>query len=136
MIEKSQKPILKIMIGLLITVILFHISIIAQIIPYNVVWAGKMKTVKEMRVFETASILINIFLVFILLIKGRYLKPTFSEKILNGILWLFVFVFVINTIGNLLAKTLFEKAVFTPLTLISAILLWIIVRTKYEAINT
>jgi hypothetical protein len=39
-----------------------------------------------------------------------------------------VLVFALNSVGNLLAKSLFEKAVFTPLTLISAILIWIILR--------
>ena len=131
-LEKSQKRILKIMIGLLTTVILFHISIITQIIPYSIVWAGKLKTDKEMFAFETASVLINIFLIFILLLKGNYIKHKISVKILNGVLWLFVLVFAINTIGNLAAKTFFEKVVFTPLALISAILLFIIVRTKYE----
>jgi hypothetical protein len=39
-----------------------------------------------------------------------------------------VLVFGLNTIGNLFAKSLFEKAVFTPLTLILALLIWIILR--------
>ena len=33
-----------------------------------------------------------------------------------------------NTVGNLMAETWFEKLVFTPLTLLSSILIWIIVR--------
>jgi len=128
--KKLQIPALKIMIGLLIAVILFHSLIITQIIPYTIVWAGKLKEVESMWKFETISIAINSFLLTTLLLKGNYLKSKISDKILNAILWLFMFVFVINTIGNLMSKTLFEKIVFTPLTLIAAVLIWIIVQTK------
>ena len=130
--KKLQIPALKIMIGLLIAVILFHSLIITRIIPYTIVWAGKLKDVEDMWKFETISIAINSFLLSTLLLKGNYLKSKIPDKILNAILWLFMFVFVINTIGNLMSKTLFEKIVFTPLTLIAAVLIWIIVRTKRE----
>lgn len=125
-ISKAQA--LKIILGLLTAVIVFHTLIIAQIIPYEIVWAGKLNSVNEMYVFEIISILVNILLITVLLLKGNYIKHTISNKILNGILWFFVLVFTLNTVGNLLAKSLFEKAVFTPLTLISALLIWIIIR--------
>lgn len=125
-ISKTQA--LKIILGLLIAVIGFHILVIFRIIPYEFVWAGKLNSVDEMYVFEIISILVNILLITVLLLKGNYIKHTISNKILNGILWFFVLVFALNTIGNLFAKSLFEKAVFTPLTLISALLLYIIVR--------
>jgi len=128
--EKSQRQALKIMIGLLTTVTLFHILIVTQIVPFTIVWAGKLQNVEEMRVFETISILINLFLLFILLLKGDYLNYKISDKILNWILWLFMVAFALNTIGNLMSKTLFEKILFTPLTLISAVLIWTIIPTK------
>lgn len=126
----SSEKALKFMIGLLVVVVLFHFSILFQIIPYTIVWAGKLNTVNEMYAFEAASIAINLFLILILALKGHYIKHQIPEKWLNGILWFFVVVFALNTIGNLFAKTVFEKVVFTPLTLISAILIWIILKKK------
>ncbi len=131
----TSKQALKIMLGLLSIVVLFHVLILIQIIPYTIVWAGKLNTVEEMYVFETVSILINLVLILLLLLKGNYLKNTIPSKILNGILWFFIIVFTLNTVGNLMAKTLFEKLTFTPLTLISAILLYLIVRTPKEKIK-
>jgi len=125
-------------IGLLSMVLLFHILIFAQIIPYRIVWAGKLNSVKEMRVFETISMLINVFIVLVLLLKANYIKNNISKKIINGIIWTFVMVFIANTIGNLFAKTNFELYVFTPMTFILALLCLRIVleksqpREKYE----
>lgn len=116
------------MLLLLSLVMIFHLSILTQIVPYDIVWAGKLKTKQEMYVFETVSILINSILISTLLIKGNYLKINISHKIINAILWIHVVLFSLNTLGNLTAKTLFEKAVFTPLTFVSAILIFIIVK--------
>lgn len=116
------------MLSLLTLVMIFHLSILTQIVPYDIVWAGKLKTKQEMYVFESVSILINSILISTLLIKGNYLKINISHKIINAILWIHVVLFSLNTLGNLTAKTMFEKAVFTPLTFVSAILIFIIVK--------
>jgi hypothetical protein len=121
---------LKMMIGLLIAVVLFHLSVLFQLVPYTIVWAGKLNTLNEMYAFEAVSIAINLFLLLILALKGNYIKHNIAEKWLNGILWFFVVVFALNTVGNLMAETAFEKIVFTPLTLISALLIWIILKKK------
>lgn len=119
---------MQIILGLLIAVIVFHLLIITRIISSEIVWAGKLKSVSEMYVFEIVSILVNLLLVTVLLLKGTFIKHAINDKIINGILWFFALVFAMYTIGNLLAKSLFEKSVFTPLTLISSLLIWIIIR--------
>jgi hypothetical protein len=82
-----------------------------------------------MYVFETISILINIFLSIILLIKDNIIEYKLSDKVINVILWTFFAIFVLNTIGNIFAKTTFEK-LFAILTGLSAILIWNIVMKK------
>ena len=120
---------IKIFLGLLFLVILFHICIITKIIPYNIAWGGSLTNDTEMYVFETISILINIFLSWILLMKSNLLKFEFSDKIVQIILWIFFALFILNTIGNIFAKTNFEKF-FAVLTALSAILIWYIVKQK------
>jgi hypothetical protein len=126
----SKSLALKLLLGLFIAVIIFHLLIVFQVIPYTIVWAGKLKTIDEMYAFEAASISINVFLVAVLLLKGNYVKHRISDKILNAILLIFVALFALNTIGNLLAESLFEKIVFTPLTLLSSVLIWIVIRKE------
>ncbi len=82
-----------------------------------------------MYVFETISIFINLFLSWILLIKGNFIKFKFSNQTIKIILWIFFAIFILNTIGNIFAKTNFEKS-FSLLTGISALLLWKILAEK------
>ena len=114
-------------IGLLTLVIIFHGFIIAKIIPYNIAWGGRLENDSQMYVFESISMLINGLLITVLLLKAKYINHRFSEKILNGILRFFQVLFILNTIGNLLAKTSFEKY-FALLTAILAIFIWIILK--------
>lgn len=79
--------------------------------------------------FEIISIFINLFLISILLMKGGYLKFQFNFKIINILLWIFFLIFILNTIGNILAKTTFEK-LFSVLTFLSAVFIWKILMSK------
>ena len=114
---------IKIFLGLLTAVILFHICIIAKIIPYDIAWGGRLKNDTEMYVFEIISIFINVFLTWILLMEGNFIEFKFSSKTIHIILWVFFGLFVLNTIGNILAKTNLEKF-FAVLTGRFAILIW------------
>ena len=120
---------IKIFLGLLTTVILFHICIIAKVIPYDIAWGGRLTNDKEMYVFETISIFINVFLFWILLMEGNFIKFKFSNKTIHIILWVFFGLFVLNTIGNIFSKANFEKF-FAVLTGLSAILIWNIKQQK------
>jgi hypothetical protein len=97
-------------------------AIIVEIVPYEIVWGGRLKTESDMYTFEIISILTNLFLISILLIKGRLLKFQLNKKVVNGILWFFFAVFILNTVGNILAHTIFEKS-FSIVTLLLATLL-------------
>lgn len=125
----NQKVAIKIMLGLLISVIVFHLCITLKIIPYEITWGGRLKNDAEMYVFESISIIINLFLGLTLLIKGQYLKPVMPIKAVNIILWCFFILFGLNTIGNVFAKTTFEKS-FALLTLAFSMLIWIILKSK------
>lgn len=121
----NSKTAIKIMLWLLVSVMLFHFSILLKVIPYDITWGGRLKNDTEMYVFETFSILFNFLLFSVLLIKGGYIKAFISLKAVHIILWIFIIIFGLNTIGNSLAETFFEKS-FSILTLTFVILLWII----------
>lgn len=125
---KSFKFEIAAMLVILSLVILFHILILAEIIPYNIVWGGKFQNVHQMWIFEAVSVLINAFMILVVAIKGQVIKFRVSVKIINVLLWLFVVLFVLNTVGNLLAKTTTETVIFTPITFVSAILCFRIVK--------
>jgi len=122
---------IKSLLGLLLAVVLFHLCILIKIIPYEITWGGRLKSDQEMYIFETISILVNLFLGFVLLIKGGYIKDFFQHRVINILLWTFWGLFVLNTIGNTIAKTSFERS-FALLTFIFAVLIGIILKNKRQ----
>jgi len=131
----KNNPSLKLLLTLLSIVIVFHLCILFKIIPYTIAWGGQLQNDSEMYVFEVISIVINLFLGFVLMMKSNYLKFYFKEKIVNIILWFFVVLFALNTLGNLFAKTTFEKS-FSILTLLYAFLIWRVVKAGNKKTKT
>ena len=117
-----------IFLGLLSLIILFHLAILIKLIPYDTTWGGRLKSDQEMYLFEGISILLNLFLVLILLIKGAFIKAIIPIKVVNILLWIFFSLFALNTIGNFFADNTFEKWM-SLLTLIFVFLLWKILRS-------
>jgi len=130
----NPKSAIKILLYLSAAYILFHLSIVFKVVPYEITWGGRLKTDSEMYVFESISIFIILLLIFILLIKGKYVNEFIPLKIVNIVLWIFFALFALNTVGNIFAETNFEKY-FILLTLPSAILIWIILRKGKKQIH-
>ena len=123
----DTKKMIKALIIIYSIITVFHSCILLKIIPYHITWGGRLQNDQEMYVFETTSIAINLFLIWILLMKGDFVKYKFPVKVIHVILWIFVVVFALNTVGNLFAKTLLEKS-FTLLTLGSALAIGFVLR--------
>jgi len=123
----TSKLAIKIMLLLITLITLFHLAILIKIIPYEITWGGRLKNDSEMYVFETISIIFNIFLGMVLLIKGEQLPAFIPMKVVNIILWVFLILFGLNTIGNIFAETLFEK-ILAIVTISFSYLIFIIFR--------
>jgi len=120
---------IKILLTLLAAVILFHISVIAKVVSYDIAWGGRLQSDSEMYIFESISILVILFLGLVLLMKGDYVKFRFKHKTINIVLGIFLALFLLNTIGNIFARTNFEKS-FAVLTFVFALLIWTILKTR------
>jgi hypothetical protein len=103
-------------------IIVFHVLVVLQFIPYAIVWGGRLTNKTEMLRFETASILLNASLILVIVIKGGYCQLNIPPKTGTGVLWFFAGFFILNTMSNLFAKMTIETVVFTPVTFILAIL--------------
>lgn len=106
----KPKTAIQLMLYLIGAVLLFHLTILTKVIPYEVTWGGRLKNDAEMYGFEVISIMINIFLGLVIMIKGERIPAFMPMKVVNIILWAFLILFSLNTIGNIFAKTLIEKS--------------------------
>jgi hypothetical protein len=93
--------------------VLFHV------IPFQMVWGGRLKTTAEMQQFESFSIAMNSLIFWIVAMKGRKLKMQLPTIFIHAMLWIFAILFTLNTLGNLFSGNVWEAALFTPVTFIS-----------------
>jgi hypothetical protein len=104
------------MLFLFSIIMIFHFLILVGIIPYTIVWGGRLNSDIEMYRFEAVSLLLNAFFLLTVLLKMNFIKITIPIKIFNGLFWAMSLLFFLNTVGNLLSKNELELLIFTPIT--------------------
>ena len=114
--------------------ILFHLTILVGLIPYQVVWGGKLQSQTQMVAFETISIAVNLLMLGIVAAYAGLVRVAIKPKLLKGLLWAMCGLFVLNPAGNLLSENDMEKAIFTPVTLLLALLCLRLALEKQPAI--
>ncbi|MGV3588417.1 MAG: hypothetical protein ACO1OF_15540 [Adhaeribacter sp.] len=64
-------------IGLLLIlslIVIFHLLVMVGVIPFNIVWGGRLKSTSEMLLFETISIFMNLIMLAVVAIKANILR--------------------------------------------------------------
>jgi hypothetical protein len=103
-------------------VIFFHFLVLTGVVPYKIVWGGRLETVSQMIRFEIISITINLIMLSLVAIKCGYLKWSLNKRWIQVGFWVMVVLFSLNTVGNLFAISQWERWIFTPLTFLLAVL--------------
>ena len=125
-----ESIVVKILFSILALVILFHFLVLLRVVPYEIVWGGRIQTTSELLVFETASLLLNGLMLAVVAVKAGWLKLRIPPSVIQIALWVMCGLFLLNTLGNLLSTNSFEKTVFTPLTLVLSFLCFMLVIRK------
>lgn len=126
----KNKGVKIVLLVLFTLIVIFHFLVIFGIVPFQNVWGGRLKTHEEMLKFETASVVINLIFILVIMVKSGFWKLKTSPKIITIILWTMTFLFALNTIGNLFAVNNLEKYIATPITFLLSILCFILAREK------
>ncbi|WP_323756436.1 hypothetical protein [Roseivirga sp.] len=105
---------------------LFHLVIIIGIVlfdyaPIEYLWGGRMETKNQLLGFEFISFFITLLSVIVVLIHDQSLSKPRFKKVAHIFIWVLFVMFVLNTAGNIVAETNFEKS-FAVVTLTLAIL--------------
>ena len=105
-------------------IFVYHLLILLRLIPYEMTWGGRLESAEQMYRFEAASLALNFLFVIVVIAKSRLVSQHKTTRWLNGILWLMVVLFILNTLGNLASLNSLETYIFTPVTFVLAILCW------------
>jgi hypothetical protein len=117
----TEKLASNIVITILSLVVIFHVLVLMNIIPYAIVWGGRIKDKSQLLTFEIMSIAINLLMLAVVLMKAKVFTVVINEKLITISLWVMVALFMLNTIGNLFSINDFERFFFTPLTLLLSV---------------
>lgn len=112
----------KLYYGISAVAFIYHILILTQIVDYKNAWGGQLQTLEQMYVFEAISITLQIVFIGIIYLKSTTESGKLAYKISKFLTFVIAILFLVNTVGNVFAIELFEKVVFTPLTLIASVL--------------
>jgi hypothetical protein len=120
------RPAIRITLVVFGLLMLFHLVVVIGIaffdyVPIDFLWGGRMETKEQLLVFEFVSVLISALCFIIVLIRAGSLKVPAMMTFSRVALWILFVLFALNTVGNLFAKTAFEKSL-SAVTLILALL--------------
>ena len=113
-----------------VLIIIFHMFIVTGIIPYSIVWGGRLTSTAEMLQFEAVSIGINLLVIALFAAEGGYLRKRLPHNIKTIVLWILFGLFIANTVANVFAVEWIEKIIFTPLTLLFAVWTYQVIQSR------
>jgi hypothetical protein len=101
--------------------IVFQVVVLAGYLPTGMVWGGRLQNDDERTVGALVSIAaLALFALLVLVRMGGSGTP--SRRLAGWGMWLVCALFALNTLGNLAAMDLRETLLFTPITLVAALL--------------
>ena len=112
----------RILMGLLALLMVMHVLILAQVIPYDVVWGGNIKDESQLYVFEISALVINGLFLLITAIKLGHIRAPRLNRAASIGMWITFAYFAMNIIGNLSSGVSWEKLLFAPLSIVLALL--------------
>lgn len=121
MLRKNYKALANIVLILVSFTIIFHLLVMIGVLPYDMIWGGRLESESSMYMLESVSLVVNFFILWFVSMKVGYTKKLVSDRILNIVFWIFAIIFALNTLGNLFSESRLEAFLFTPITIILAV---------------
>lgn len=102
--------------------VLFHILVILKIVPYSMVWGGRVNN-ENYWMLEILSLLVLAVASFIIAGRAGFIHLRKFNKIFYFGCWLLLVVFILNTVGNLTSSVQIERYFFSTVTFVIVLLL-------------
>lgn len=111
-----------ILLVLLSFLLLFHFLVITGLVPFEIIWGGKLNNHSQMLTYESVSLIINLLMILVVAVNAGFINFKVKRIIVIVSLWIMFFLFLLNTAGNFSSQNQFERSVFGPLTLVISLL--------------
>ncbi len=112
-----------IILTILSLLIVMHLLILIKILPSDFVWGGQVDNMQSnLFILEIIAVAVTLIFIFFTAVKTDYIKIVKLKILINIGTWLMFIYFILNIIGNLTSAVTLEKMIFTPVTIILALL--------------
>ncbi len=103
---------------------LMHVLILVGIVPSSIVWGGRMDASgSSVVLLEGIAFVVMLLFMLIVAIKAGYIKAgKILKRIVDITVWVLFVYFLLNTVGNFASHSFVEQWVFSPVTIIMAVL--------------
>ena len=118
----SEKLALHGLLAVFLSTTVFHVLVVVGVIPFAIVWGGRLRNHSQMLAFEAVSLTITLLMLAVVAVRAGYVKIKVPPRVMAIFFSLMFLVFLANTAGNMVSKNRLEKRLFTPLTLVLALL--------------
>lgn len=125
------KAAVRLCLTLFVLFTIFHILVISNIVPRDILWGGRISDPFLLGLMEVVSLLVLLCCTGLLLSKSRWMFRSFSHRA-DTLFWILPVLFALNSAGNLMAVHVTERLLFTPLTLLLTFLTFRIALEKFE----
>jgi hypothetical protein len=92
-----------------ILTMIIHISVILKVLPNNIIGGGRLENYNSAFYIAIAGIIFLMIEIIFIIIIQKYNKKYKTNKFIKTGLWILFSFLLLNLIGNILGKTLFEK---------------------------
>lgn len=99
----------RIALSLYLIFTVFHILFFVKLIPVEIIWGGRFSSYEEAFSFELMSLATQILAAVLTAAVMGYFGGITLRRIARVFMWILFILFSLNTVGNLLAVSLFEK---------------------------
>ncbi len=118
----SERLALHCLLAVFLATTIFHVLVVTGVVPFGMVWGGRLRSHSQMLTFEAVSLTITLLMLAAVAVKAGYVKLMVPQRVMTVVFGLMFLLFLVNTFGNLASKNELEKLLFTPLTLVLALL--------------
>lgn len=126
----NKKNILILFLITFLFVFVFHVLVFFRVIPFSIVWGGKIKTIENMQKMEAISLSVNALILVFVLSELGVIRKKCPSNLAKFIYLVLLNLFIFNTIGNLFSESNLEKIIFTPITLALSVMSFILLFRK------
>ncbi len=100
---------------------LFQAAVLFGLVPIEMVWGGRLRNAEERTVGALVSLAVLLGATTLVLVRMGTIGKGVPALGRWG-MWVIAVLFLLNTVGNLFASDVREAVIFTPVTLLAALL--------------